>query len=161
MDDVERLVIVEDIRHLMARYVRHADHQRWTDLAGLFTPDGIFTPHKPDGSVWLRLRGRAEIAAAPGGSSGPGDVYVHHLLSAEIDVASADAATGVFAMADRIYRAAGNARGATPGERPFTRMTGYGHYHGEFTRIGGTCHIARLTRTRLRLDFTYQQEETP
>ncbi|MGV9915441.1 nuclear transport factor 2 family protein, partial [Streptomyces tendae] len=46
METLERLRVIEDIRRLMARYVRYADHQRWDDLAGLFTQDGTFTPHK-------------------------------------------------------------------------------------------------------------------
>ncbi|MER7505063.1 nuclear transport factor 2 family protein [Nonomuraea pusilla] len=60
------------MRRLMARYVRYADHQRWQDLAHLFTPDGTFTPHKPDGSVWLHMEGREAIAATVGAVGGPG-----------------------------------------------------------------------------------------
>jgi hypothetical protein len=35
MNEIERLTIIEEIRRLMARYVRYADYQRWHDLAGL------------------------------------------------------------------------------------------------------------------------------
>jgi len=45
MDAVERLSIIEDLRRVMAHYVRSADHHRWQDLAGVFTPSGTFTPH--------------------------------------------------------------------------------------------------------------------
>ncbi|MFJ9034420.1 nuclear transport factor 2 family protein [Streptomyces sp. NPDC102274] len=51
MHDLERLVVIEDLRRLMARYVYLADHQRWTDMAGLFTTDGTFTPRLVDGST--------------------------------------------------------------------------------------------------------------
>ena len=47
MDDIERLTLADEIRHVMARYVRCADHQRWQDLAGLFTPTGTFTHTSP------------------------------------------------------------------------------------------------------------------
>jgi hypothetical protein len=104
MDAVERLSIIEDLRRLMAFYVRSADHHRWQDLAGLFTPDGTFTPHKPDGSVWLRMEGREKIAEMVGSSGGPDDVLIHHLFSDETDVESATSAHGVWAMEDIITR---------------------------------------------------------
>jgi hypothetical protein len=70
MDAAERLSIIEDLRRLMASYVRFADHHRWQELAGLFTQDGTFTPYEPDGPVWLRMNGREEIATTIGGSNG-------------------------------------------------------------------------------------------
>jgi len=157
MNDVERLTITEEIRRVMARYVRYADHQRWQDLAGLFTPAGTFTPHKPDGSVWLHMSGREEIAATIGGTAGPGDVYIHHLFSDEIDVESANSASGIFNMADKIFRAEGatEQEAAIPEEFAFTRMEGFGHYHGEFVKVDSAWYIAKLTQTRLRLDFIY------
>jgi len=39
---VEKLVTINEIREVMARYARHADHKEFQDLAGLFTPDGTF-----------------------------------------------------------------------------------------------------------------------
>jgi hypothetical protein len=43
----------------------------------------------------------------------------------------------------------------SPDEFAFTRMEGYGHYHGEFVKTDGAWFIAKLVQTRLRLDFTY------
>jgi hypothetical protein len=39
VDDVERLIILEDLRRLMSHYVYSADQQRWPDLAALFDFD--------------------------------------------------------------------------------------------------------------------------
>lgn len=155
MNDIERLSTVEDLRRLMARYVRYADHQRWQDLAGLFTPEGTYTPHKPDGSVWLRMSGREQIAAMIGSSAGPGDVLVHHLFSDEIDVDSATTAHGTWAMEDLITRSETGPDADLPAQFAFKAMHGFGHYHGRFTEVDGTWYIAELTQTRLRLDFTY------
>ncbi|MET9877662.1 nuclear transport factor 2 family protein [Actinacidiphila glaucinigra] len=152
MNDVERLTAIEELRRLMARYVRYADQKRWQDLAGLFTPDGSFTPHKPDGSVWLRMNGRADIAATVGASSGPDDVLIHHLFSDEIDVESATGARGTWSMEDIITRPE-NAE-VNP-DFPFRGMHGYGHYHARFVRTGGAWYIAELEQTRLRLDFAH------
>jgi hypothetical protein len=151
MDAVERLSTTEDLRRLMARYVRYADHQRWQDLANLFAPDGTFTPRKPDGSVWMRMEGREGIAATVGAGGGPGVTLVHHLFSDEIDVDSATAAHGVWAMEDIITRP----EDADVSEDiPFRGMHGFGHYHARFVRTNGSWYIAELTQTRIRLDFT-------
>ena len=151
MQTVERLTITEDVRRLMARYVRYADNQRWNDLANLFTEDGTFTPHRPDGSVWMRMNGRAEITATVGASGGAGVTLIHHLFSDEIDVDSAVSARGVFAMEDIVTRP----EDAEVSEAiPFRHMHGFGHYHARFVRTDGSWRIAELTQTRVRLDFS-------
>ncbi|TYB54575.1 nuclear transport factor 2 family protein [Nonomuraea sp. PA05] len=152
MDAVERLTTIEELRRLMARYVRYADHQRWQDLANLFTPDGTFTPLKPDGSVWLRMEGKDAIAATVGASGGPGVTLVHHLFSDEIDVGSATEAHGVWAMEDIVSRPDD---APTSEDIPFRSMHGFGHYHARFVKAGGSWRIAELRQTRVRLDFTY------
>jgi hypothetical protein len=148
VDDIERLIILEDLRRLMAHYVYSADQQRWPELAALFIPDGTFTPHNVDGSVARRMTGREEIAATIPATIGPGAVVIHHLFSDEIDMDSAASAHGVFAMEDLISRPA-----STGGQ--FTSMHGYGHYRPRFTRTSGRWYIAELALTRLRVDFTY------
>ena len=152
MDDIDRLTIIENLRRLMARYVYSADHQRWPELAALFTPDGTFTPHNVDGSVLRRMTGREEIAASIAASVGPGAVVIHHLFSDEIDVDSAASAQGVFAMEDLISRPASTDES---GRAQFTSMHGYGHYRPRFTKADGRWYISELVQTRLRVDFTY------
>jgi hypothetical protein len=152
MDDIDRLTVIENLRRLMARYVYSADHQRWPELAALFTPDGTFTPHNVDGSVLRRMTGREEIAASIAASVGPGAVVIHHLFSDEIDVDSAASAHGVFAMEDLISRPASTDES---GRAQFTSMHGYGHYRPRFTKADGRWYISELVQTRLRLDFTY------
>ena len=152
MDDIDRLTIIENLRRLMARYVYSADHQRWPELAALFTPDGTFTPHNVDGSVLRRMTGREEIAASIAASVGPGAVVIHHLFSDEIDVDSAASARGVFAMEDLISRPASTDES---GRAQFTSMHGYGHYRPRFTKADGRWHISELVQTRLRVDFAY------
>ena len=146
MHDLERLVIVENLRRLMARYVYLADHQRWTDLAGLFTPDGTFIPRLVDGSPIRVMRGRAAIADSVSRSVGPGATVLHHLFSDEIDVRSADSATGICAMEDLVIRPEGTT------DRPRT-MHGFGHYRPRFIRTPDGWRIADLEQTRLRLEF--------
>ncbi|MGW3465807.1 nuclear transport factor 2 family protein, partial [Streptomyces olivaceoviridis] len=56
MDEIERLSTIEELRRLMARYVYNADHQRWDELAALFTPEGT---SRPGPGEW-RMNGRPE-----------------------------------------------------------------------------------------------------
>ncbi|CAM5659807.1 MULTISPECIES: nuclear transport factor 2 family protein [Streptomyces] len=152
MDEIERLSTIEELRRLMARYVYNADHQRWDELAALFTPEGTFTPHNGDGTVVRHMRGRQEIASSIPASVGPEAVLVHHLFSDEIDIESAVSARGVWAMEDLIKRPA---RTDDNGNAQFTEMHGFGHYRARFTRADGEWKIAELVLTRLRMDLTY------
>ncbi|MFF1485438.1 nuclear transport factor 2 family protein [Streptomyces sp. NPDC058319] len=152
MDAAERLAITEDVRRLMARYARYADHHRWQDLAGLFAPDGTYTPYKPDGTPWLRMEGREDIAAKLASANTPEDTLIHHLFSSEVDVDSAASARGVWAMEDLIIRPEGI---EPPADFPFKGMHGYGHYRGRFVVLDGSWYIAELEQTRLHMDFTY------
>ena len=152
LKEVERLSTIEDLRRLMARYVYNADQQRWEDLASLFTTDGTFTPHNVDGSVARRMEGRTEIAESIPASIGPGAVVVHHLFSDEIDIESATAARGVWAMEDLIERSAST---GPDGKPRFTSMHGFGHYRPRFTKTDGVWKIAELVLTRVRMDLAY------
>ncbi|MEV0846288.1 nuclear transport factor 2 family protein [Streptomyces sp. NPDC049954] len=149
---IERLSITEDLRRLMARYVRTADLQRWEELASLFTDDGTFTPHDVDGSVARRMAGRSQIAESIAASVGPGAVVVHHLFSDEIDVETETSARAVWAMEDLIKRPASTG----PDGRPrFTSMHGFGHYRPRFTKVDGVWKISELVLTRVRMDIAY------
>ncbi|PSM43257.1 nuclear transport factor 2 family protein [Streptomyces dioscori] len=152
MDDMEKLVVVEGLRRLMARYVYAADHQQWDELASLFTPDGTFTPHDTDGTVLIRMEGREEIARALPEGVGSGAVLVHHLFSDLIDVESATSARGIWAMEDLVRRPV--PAGCAERGQGFTEMHGYGHYRPRFTRIDGEWRIAELVLTRVRVDVT-------
>jgi hypothetical protein len=33
-------------------------------------------------------------------------------------------------------------------------MEGYGHYHGDFVKVGEAWYIKTLVQTRLKMDFT-------
>ncbi|MGW4824336.1 nuclear transport factor 2 family protein [Streptomyces sp. NPDC004227] len=157
MNDLERLVAIEDIRRVMAAYVHHADLHQWRDLADLFEADGTFTPLKVDGTEWTVMSGQEQIAAALGSNAGPNDVVIHHLFSDEIDVHSSTTAHGVWSMEDSFTRgktAEGGERTDIPDEFAFNTMHGYGHYHGDFVKTDGVWRIQKLVQTRVRLDFT-------
>jgi SnoaL-like domain len=157
MRDLETLNAIEDIRQLEARYARYADEKRWADLAGLFTADAVFRPLDVAGNEVARMNGRADIAAQLG-SRNSGDVQpIHLLLTHEIEIESATAATGVWAMSDLIFRGDSAIPEPQPGAAlpPFRTMRGWGHYHVTYRKEDGQWLIAARTQTRTRLEFTY------
>jgi SnoaL-like domain len=181
MNDLERLVAIEDVRYLQARYVRYADAKDWRALANLFLPDAQFIPHDMDGKPQVTLTGRDEIERRVSAAVGSGTA-LHHLFSHEIDIDSPTRARGLWAMEDRIDRSrdvqaatsstkvrglwaaedwserrhvAPEAGGRPTAHRPFRTMHGYGHYHAAYEKVDGAWFIAGLKLFRARLDFTY------
>jgi hypothetical protein len=69
-------------------------------------------------------------------------VTVHHVHAPEIEVTSADTATGVWAMEDMLRFGDG------------TELHGFGHYHETYRRADDGGRIASSTLTRLWMDFT-------
>ena len=152
VSEVETLVAINEIREVMARYARHADHKEFEDLAGLFTPDGTFTPHQVDGSVWMHMEGREGIARTIAENVGDAQV-LHQLFSYETDVLSPTSARSVVSMADMLIRPEGEAA-PSPEQTAFKTMHGYGHYHGDFVKVDGRWYIKTLVQTRLKMEFT-------
>ena len=60
MNDIERLIIIESLRELKARYCRLADHKECDQLADLFTEDAsvrFYDPRKSKGGgCWFLVR---------------------------------------------------------------------------------------------------------
>ena len=61
MDEVERLIAIEEIKHLKARYFRCMDTKDWDGLAGVFAPDAVMDMSGETGGDDGVVRGRAEI----------------------------------------------------------------------------------------------------
>lgn len=132
-DIVARLVAIEDIRRLKARYLRYVDTKQWEGLAALFTDDAVVDIAESDAGS----RGKTEFVAAVVERLA-GAVTVHQAAGGEIEVLDADRARGVWPMFDRVENPAGPS------------YTGWGHYTEEYQRVGGRWLISRLRLTRLK-----------
>jgi hypothetical protein len=145
VDATERLVAVEEIKALKARYFRCMDTKQWEPFAELFTTDAsidVSGEMRASATTEGITRGRAEIAAFV--RNAIDDVTtVHHGHTPEIDVLSPTRATGVWAMEDKLRWPAG---------APIRTMHGYGHYHDTYEKHDGRWLIASLKLTRLRVD---------
>ena len=142
MNDIERLLAIEDIKQLKARYFRCMDTKDWDGFAAVFSDDAVMDMSQETGEV-IEGGGTA-IADYVRRNVHPVET-VHHGHMPEIDVTSPDAASGVWAMMDVLRFPAGG---------PMAEMVGYGHYHETYAHIGGEWKITRLLLTRLRRDVT-------
>ena len=151
VSDIERLIAINEIREVMARYARHADQKDFEALARLFTSDGSFTTNQVDGAVWMQIKGRDAIARTIAQSVGTAQV-IHHLFSYQTEILSPTSARSVVSMADMFIRPEGEALPSDAG-LAFRTMEGYGHYHGDFVKVGEAWFIKTLVQTRLKMDF--------
>ena len=152
VDPLVRLVSIEEIRRLKARYFRCMDTKDWVGFAAVFTPDArmdvsgelsdasIETDEAGDEGI---TRGSEAIAAFV--RAAVDDVTtVHHGHMSEIDVTSPTTATAVWAMEDVLR---------WPEGAPIGSLHGYGHYHETYANVDGVWLIASTVLTRLRVDL--------
>jgi hypothetical protein len=158
MDNVERLLAIEDIRQLKARYWRCMDTKDWEGLAQVFAPDAVFdlsqvnSVRHPITGEWTPLpgdesavyRGHAAVLKMIRDSVAR-LVTVHHGHMGEIEITSETTARAIWAMEDLIHN--------VPGE-PRMFMHGFGHYHDTYVRLdrGWAIQTTRITRLYLERD---------
>lgn len=149
IDPVQKLVVLEEIRVLKARYFRYVDTKNWDGFSGLFTVDAQFdiTADVPG----LVLTGRDAIVGA---ASAPlrHTVTVHHGHCPEINIVAADEATAIWVMEDRIFW------DEKAVDIPFISLHGFGHYHESYRQIDGCWFISTLKLTRLMVKRVVRAE---
>ena len=152
MDDLERVLAVQAIRRLKARYFRAADTKDMDLMRAVLAEDCILDfagacrdPLSGDdllaGVTEGAIVGRDE--AIERFSQGTGLVTVHHGHTCEIELDGPDAAHGVWAMTDHLYFPSGG---------PVRKLTGHGHYFETYERRGALWLIKSLRLTRLRVE---------
>lgn len=146
MTELERLLIVNAIQQLKARYFRTLDTKDWAGYEAVFTPDLIADMRDASGQrdESQLLRGAADYVAklAPVLHD---VITVHHGHSPEIQVFSPSEAAGIWAMEDKLW----------PGPAttlPFQYLHGYGHYHERYQLREGEWRISEIRLTRLHVE---------
>jgi hypothetical protein len=170
VDELKRLIAVNEISELKARYFRLLDTKCWREFGDLFTSDANvdgregFAAKDPATSSWtvngrsdlvtrhltnldldgMRVSGSHQIAAKAESLFPPQIITVHHGHMAEIAIGGSDSANAVWAMEDLILY---------PDGHPIRELRGYGHYHETYTRQHGAWKISGFRLTRLRVDI--------
>jgi hypothetical protein len=158
VNDVQRLLAIEDIRQLKARYYRCMDTKDWEGLANVFAPDAVFDLRQvnsvrnpltgewapPYGDESVVYRGHAAVVGMIRNAVSR-LVTVHHGHMGEVEITSDSAARAIWAMEDVIHNPPGEARAS---------MHGFGHYHDTYVRLdrGWAIQTTRITRLYLVRD---------
>lgn len=139
LDDLTRLVVVDQIRQLKARYTRLLDSQQWDELASMFVPEARFTLAAFGDPIVFTSRQEWIDYITPllgGGTT------VHQVYQAEIEVVDANTASASWGMSDYVIPAPDSGRES---------FRGHGHYLEQYRRIDGSWRIVELQLTRLML----------
>jgi hypothetical protein len=142
VNDLERLMTIESIKQLKARFLRCLDTKDWDGFAATLSDDAVLDMSQQGSEV---LEGGGKVIAAWTRDSVDRAETVHHAHTPEINVTSPDSATGVWALLDVLRWPAGEA---------ISEMVTYGHYHESYVRVGGEWKISRIFLTHLRIDIT-------
>jgi hypothetical protein len=145
MDGLARLLAIEEIRGLKARYCRFLDCKDWEGFASLFTKDAGMDVSQDTGNapttgieaILAQVRFAVDHAASS-----------HQVHTPEITLQTPDQAEGVWAMQDRVVWQEG--RSPIPG---VGSITGYGQYHEFYVREPSGWKISFLRLTRFHLDM--------
>ncbi len=136
LNDVQRLLAIEEIKKLKARYFRLLDAHDWEPFAELFTDDVVLEIAESSSGVSTKDQFltalRKHLTSA---------VSVHHGHMPEIEITSDTTATGIWAMFDSVTPPAGS---------DYPVLTGFGHYREEYRLEGDRWRISRLELTRIK-----------
>jgi hypothetical protein len=144
MDDLNRLLAIEEIKQLKARYFQCVDLKDWASWVELvWAPDGEL--HVPAARE-EPYRGAVHIAEWSAQMLGD-CVSIHHGHTPIIEILSDSEATGVWAMEDIILR-----EGAAGDEAKPRFLHGWGHYHERYVRLASGWRIAASRLTRLHVE---------
>ena len=152
MDPVARLLAIEDIKQLKARYFRTMDMRDWDAMAEVFCRDARFDcsegfatyalDGKKSGTEWPVTHGREAIMEWISAAFAE-QTSCHHGHCHEVVIESETEARGIVAMEDYIFGP----------DRKTRILQGAGHYHERYRFEDGAWRIAETKLTRLFIDL--------
>jgi hypothetical protein len=137
---LRRLLDIEEIKQLKARYFRNLDTKNWDGFGQVFAREAVL--EVPEAQ--MVVNGRAAIAKSVSDALA-GTRTVHHGHMPEIELTGPDSARGTRAMFDYVEWPSSD-NGSRVG------LQGYGHYREEYVREDGQWRIGRSRLERLRID---------
>ena len=153
MTDAGRLAAIEAIRNLKAKYWRGVDFVDGALVRSVLHPDCVLdyvgcctdpvTGQDFMPQMNIVMRGRDSWQT--GNLEEPRVVTVHQGHQAEIEVTGDTTASGIWVFTDRFF---------IPPGGPFTRLTGYGHYHETYEKLEGEWLLKTTRITRLWVEVS-------
>ena len=145
MNDIERLVAIEAIKQVKAKYFYGLDHKDW-DLwrREVWAPDARLEVPEAD-VVVTPFDTLVEWVKASVGDQ----VSVHHGHMPIIEFTSDSEARVIWAMEDRLYRTR-----EFPLEDGAIHLHGFGHYRETYVKLDTGWRIRSSRLTRLRVEST-------
>lgn len=143
MDTIEKLVALEEIKQLRAKYWRTLDTKQWEEWGSIFTDDCTLLVDRSvstgggDPQSNPVISNRAEMVRSVRAGLHQA-ITVHHGHFPEIEFISDTEGTGIWPMED-IF------------EDSTTWIHGHGHYHDTYRKVDGKWLISSVHLTRLRL----------
>ncbi|MDP6980378.1 MAG: nuclear transport factor 2 family protein [Myxococcota bacterium] len=143
MDALEKLVEIEAIKQLKARYQRAVDTKDWDLMRSVLAPEA--TSVYSDGKFSFEGRDKiVEFLSNPHGLGNPAIQSMHHAHTPEIELTSEATATGVWYLEDFVITAL-----PTDAAPNGTVLHGTGIYHDEYVKIDGAWLIASTGYERI------------
>ena len=150
MDDLQRLIAIEEIKQVKSRYFRGVDTGDAELVRGILADDCVLdyrgcctdpaTGHDFLPAMNIVMRGAASWSSE--GLSAAGIVSTHHGHLGEVTVSSDTAASATWPMTDRLFMPGG----------PYGVMIGHGYYHETYEKVGGAWKIKTLRIQRIRVE---------
>ncbi len=146
IDPVARLIAIEEIKQLKARYFRCMDTKDYAGLRKVFADDAVFDAScslglepAEDADQWIHSGGDAIAAFVEAAVAALRTV--HHGHCHEIEILSETEARGVIAMEDQIWDASGES----------VVLHGMGHYHETYSKQADGWKIVTSRISRLHV----------
>lgn len=145
MDATQRLLEIEAIKQLKARYQRAVDTKDWELMRSVLAPDAqsVYSDGK------YSFEGREDIVEFLAAGLGTPEIQsMHHAHTPEIELTGETTAKGTWYLEDFVLSARPS-DGAPHG----TVMHGTGIYHDDYVKLDGAWHIARTGYERIFEDI--------
>lgn len=138
VNDTDRVLEIQALERLKARYCRLLDAKDWAGWRALFTDDFVSDTAGSGGRI---VAGADDFVAYVRRALGSSKRRtVHQVHAPELELTSPTTARGIWALEDFIRLA------------PGLSVRGYGHYHETYEKRDGVWRIKTSTLTRLRGD---------
>ena len=145
MDDVKKLLAIEEIKKLRPHYCRSLDEKKFEEWRSVFTSDAkILAPEVTDRAMPVGADAIIEWVR----NVMEGAATAHHVHGAEITLLNDQEAVGIWAMEDNIF---------WPVERPNVfeakrHFRGFGHYHDKYILTPAGWHLSEQLLTRVYME---------